>query len=282
MAHFNYIYHQLFNPLLRAMNNLGDSASIPEMENEVATILHLTDEQINEIHRDNRTRFSYRLAWARSYLKKYGLLDNSDRGIWVLTDKGKQIKQVNPKDVIRYWHEEKSTVKGNKEEPNLDTEEPEELVDNKWQDTLISIVQNISPQSFEKLCQRLLRELGFINVEVTGRCGDGGIDGKGILRLGGLVSFNVFFQAKRYSGTVQPSVVRDFRGAIQGRADKGLVITTGTFTKAAKDEAQRDGAITIDLIDGLQLAEKLKELRLGISVRSIEEVTINKDWYTGI
>jgi restriction system protein len=128
----------------------------------------------------------------------------------------------------------------------------------------------------------LLREVGFINVTVTGRSGDGGIDGKGVLRLGGLVSFNVFFQAKRYSGSVQPSVVRDFRGAIQGRADKGLVITTGTFTKAAKEEAQRDRAIAIDLIDGIQLAERLKEIKLGVSIRTVEEIQINKEWFESL
>ena len=147
---------------------------------------------------------------------------------------------------------------------------------------MIEELQNISPSSFERLCQRLLRELGFQNVEVTGQTNDGGIDGKGMLRLGGVLSFHVIFQAKRYKGSVIPSIVRDFRGAMVGRADKGLIITTGTFTREAKKEAQRDGAPPIDLIDGNDLAENLKSLGLGIEIELVERVIIKKDWFKSL
>jgi restriction system protein len=109
----------------------------------------------------------------------------------------------------------------------------------------------------------MLRESGFVHVEVTGRTGDGGIDGKGIARINGFMSFHVLFQCKRYKGSVTAGEIRDFRGAMVGRADKGLFISTGSFTPAAVKEATRDGAPPIDLVDGDELAEKLKELALG-------------------
>ena len=134
----------------------------------------------------------------------------------------------------------------------------------------------------KRLCQRLLRESGFIEVEVTRKSGDGGIDGKGIIRLAGLISFPVLFQCKRYSGSVSASTVRDFRGAMQGRADRGLILTTGRFTRSAYEEATRDGAPPIDLIDGALLIDRLKELNLGLNVRTIEDVEIDEKWFKSI
>ncbi len=132
--------------------------------------------------------------------------------------------------------------------------------------------------------QRLLRESGFIQVEVTGQSGDGGIDGKGIMRLGGMLSFHVIFQCKRYSGSVGAGHVRDFRGAMVGRADKGLLITTGNFTRDAEREATRDGAPAIDLIDGNLLAEKLKEMGLGVITKivQVEQIEINHEWFASL
>ena len=144
-----------------------------------------------------------------------------------------------------------------------------------WEDELIGIMKQMPPDAFERLSQRFLRELGFINVEVTGKSGDGGIDGVGVIKLGGILSFHVVFQCKRYSGSVSSSAIRDFRGAMIGRADKGLFITTGTFTRDAKQEAQRDGAPPIDLLDGNAFAEHLKNLRLGVNVELRENVLRN-------
>jgi len=160
------------------------------------------------------------------------------------------------------------------------TEKTEE-VDNseKWKEKLLNLLYNISPAAFERLAQRILRESGFSQVEVTGKVGDGGIDGKGIVRVSGLLSFHVIFQCKRYKGSISPSQIRDFRGAMQGRADKGLFITTGNFTREALKEATRDGAPPIDLIDGELLCEKLKELKLGIDTQLIEQVEIKNDWF---
>ena len=142
----------------------------------------------------------------------------------------------------------------------------------------------MSRAAFERLCQRFLRESGFIEVEVTGRSGDGGIDGHGVVKLGGLLSFHVYFQAKRYKDSVPASVIRDFRGAMSGRADKGLIITTGVFTAEAIKEAQRAGTTPIDLIDGAELSEKLRQLRLGVKVKEkvVEEVEVDAEWINQI
>jgi len=140
----------------------------------------------------------------------------------------------------------------------------------------------LSADAFERLTKRILRESGFVQVEVTGRSGDGGIDGKGIMRLGGLLSFHVVFQCKKYQSAVSSSDIRDFRGAMIGRADKGLFITTGTFTRDAVREATRDGAPPIDLVDGDQLADKLKDLGLGIKKEMVEMVTVDQNWFRNI
>lgn len=282
---FKYKYDDLLNSLLTALHNLGGSGSVEELEEQVATILNLTEEQVNEIHRGNTSKLTYRLAWARNYLKRFGLLENSSRGVWALTEEGLKTKSVDKEVVKRKVvaddrQERLSKNKKSKtEEHEEDENESEEIQKFTWQEEIIEELQNITPSGFERLCQRLLRELGFQNVEVTGQTNDGGIDGKGMLRIGGVLSFHVIFQAKRYKGSVSPSLVRDFRGAMIGRADKGLVITTGTFTREAKREAQRDGAPPIDLMDGNELAEKLKELKLGIDIELVEKVNIKRDWF---
>jgi restriction system protein len=129
---------------------------------------------------------------------------------------------------------------------------------------LLATLQSLPASGFEQFCRRLLRESGFQDVEVTGRSGDGGIDGIGILQVNPLVSFKVLFQCKRYQGSVTPSQVRDFRGAMQGRADKGIIITTGVFTQDARREAVRDGVPPIELVDGEKLVGMLEDLELGL------------------
>ncbi|MGV3589963.1 MAG: restriction endonuclease [Adhaeribacter sp.] len=280
---FRYKYDDLFNPTLEALHNLGGSGSVEEIEEQVSDILKLTDEQVNEIHRGNTSKLSYRLAWARNYLKRYGLLENSSRGVWALTEAGLKTRLVEKEIVKRkvVAEDRQQMLKGKNKtngiiEENVDDEELQKF---SWQEQLLEELQNINPNAFERLCQRLLRELCFQNVEVTGRSNDGGIDGKGMLRLGGVLSFHVIFQAKRYKGTVSPSIVRDFRGAMVGRADKGVIITTGNFSREAKREASRDGAPPIDLVDGNELSEKLKELKLGIEIELVEKVKIKSDWF---
>jgi len=263
-------YDKLFNPLLLAVRELGGSASIEELEEKTASIMQLSDKDLSQIHKGNRTKFSYNLAWARTYLKKFGVLDNSERGVWSLTNKGQQAETVDPAEVKR-------AIKGS-DETDAGADAPEEAAQLTWEDELLETVKSISPKAFERLAQRILRESGFVQVEVTGRSGDGGIDGKGVIRLN-LLSFHVHFQCKRYRDSVTPEKVRDFRGAMVGRSDKGLFITTGRFTAEAKREANRDGAPPLELIDGEELARMLKNLNLGVKTTMVESVTIDRQWF---
>lgn len=282
-------HDQLFNPTLRALRKLGGSASVPELLEQVIEDLQPPQEVIEQPHpgKTNETELAYRLAWARTYLKKYGLITNSTRGVWAFTPKGADVTEVDPRVVVRFVHEqsrreqqgrtESADAGGKQTEPETGGEETAS-----WRETLIATLLEMPPDAFERLCQRLLRESGFIQVEVTGRSGDGGIDGHGIVRLAGLISFPVIFQCKRYRNTISSGVVRDFRGAMVGRADKGLIITTGNFTRDAILEATRDGAPPIDLIDGEQLIDKLKDLRLGIATKQVEVVEVDTEWFAAI
>ena len=276
-------YDQLMNPTLQALNELGGSATTEEIYTKVTELVGLTNEQLEILHnaeRGGQTEVEYRLAWSRTYLKKYGILENSSRGVWALTARGRQLDKVDTVAVKRFVQGELKQRKTPIDTNEL-AESPTEVT---WRDELLATLRKLEPSAFERLIQRLLRESGFIQVEVIGQSGDGGIDGKGIMRLGGLLSFHVIFQCKRYIGAVTASQVRDFRGAMVGRADKGLLITTGNFTKDALKEATRDGAPAIDLIDGDQLINKLKELALGVQTKKveIEQIVVDHHWFSGI
>jgi restriction system protein len=204
------------------------------------------------------------------------LIENSARGVWALTAEGQKSNTVNKDKVRRFVQEEDR--KNREERKSQEGGEPGELG---WEAEVLAALKSMPPEAFERLCQRVLRESGFIQVEVTGKSGDGGIDGRGVVKLGAILSFHVHFQCKRYKDTVSASVIRDFRGAMVGRADKGIILTTGTFTREAKAEALRDGAPPLDLIDGEEFVQMLKAYRLGVTVteKTIEEVTVNQEWF---
>ena len=276
-------FDELMNPTLQALKRLGGSASIDELVPEIVKFLNLPQEVAEVPHGNSgRTELEYRAAWARTYLRNAGYLDNSERGVWALTPKGTQTESVDGRQIARefalQWQAARAESGAAGASRVTDDTEPPAT----WQDKLLSILQAMDPTAFERLCQRILRESGFIEVEVTKRSGDGGIDGHGTIRLGGLISFNVLFQSKRYKGNIGPDTVRDFRGAMVGRADKGLLISTGGFTLEARREATRDGAPPIDLIDGRLLAEKLKELKLGVRTSVVEHVEPVEDWFRSI
>ncbi|MCP5159583.1 MAG: restriction endonuclease [Gammaproteobacteria bacterium] len=282
-------FDELMNPLLSALRDLGGSGSIDEIYDKVISNERFPEDVVNIIHNPEKstlTEVAYRLAWARSYLKQFGHLENSKRGVWVLTQQAHDTPTVNPREVVGRVREEYQRNRKTEQLEDGMGEIPEakELAqESTWVEELHRILtKEISAEQFERLAQRLLRESGFVQVEVTGRTGDGGIDGKGIARLHGFMSFHVIFQCKKYQGSVGAGEIRDFRGAMVGRADKGLFITTGTFTPAAVKEATRDGAPPIDLVDGDQLAQKLKELSLGVRTELVESVAIDSDWFKAI
>lgn len=280
-------FNELIVPTVKALVQLGGSGNVEEINSKVYEIAKLTEDILQIPHGEEGTtsEVDYRLAWSRTYLKKFGLLENSSRGIWALSKADIDITKLDHIEIVRKVREQDkpSQLKTKATKDQIEQEIAEE-VDNteEWKEKLLNVLYNITPAAFERLAQRLLRESGFFQVEVTGKVGDGGIDGKGIVRVSGLLSFHVIFQCKRYKGSVTPSQIRDFRGAMQGRADKGLVITTGTFTREAIKEATRDGAPPIDLIDGELLCDKMKELKLGVDTKLAETVDIKDDWFNNL
>ena len=268
---------------VEALKGLGGSATIQELDEKVIEIEGVTEiEQALAMPRDeNRPRVNYYLAWARTFLKRGDALVNSSRGVWALTESGAAITELNHAQAIheQVMLEERERARAKRQAAKAVGTDLVELTDDDsdestdWKSSLLAVLGSMPPDTFERLSQRLLREAGFTKVEVRGKSGDGGIDGLGVLRVN-LVSFQIYFQCKRWKGSVGSKEIRDFRGALQGRADKGLFITTGNFTSQASEEATRDGAIAIDLIDGDRLCELLKENRLGVETEMIERVSV--------
>lgn len=284
---------QLMLATVQALKDIGGSGTIQELDEQVIEHEGVPeDEQSIMMPNGRYQKLNYYLAWARTYLKRGEAIENSARGVWALTDQGEQIKSRDQTIAIfeRVQEEERERAR-TKRLAKKRTEVSPENTNNQisddhdeddhfddWKETLLDSLRAMDPSAFERLSQRLLREAGFVKVEVRGKTGDGGIDGIGVLRVN-LVSFQIYFQCKRWKGSVGSKEVRDFRGALQGRADKGLFITTGTFTSQASEEATRDGAIAIDLIDGQRLCELLKQYELGAKTTMIEKVEIDQRWF---
>lgn len=283
-------YDELIIPTVQALLQLGGSGTIEEINTKVYEIAQIPDKILQIPHDEDgsRNEVEYRLAWSRTYLKKFGLLENSEKGVWALLKPDINVNAIDVELIKRTVREQAKSAKSEaiptkKVQAEIEYEVENEVETSEgWKEQLLSILYSITPAAFERLAQRILRESGFFQVEVTGKTGDGGIDGKGIMRMSGLLSFHVIFQCKRYRGSITPSQIRDFRGAMQGRADKGLFITTGTFTREALKEATRDGAPPIDLIDGELLCDKLKELKLGVEIKMTETVELRNDWFNNL
>ena len=294
-------YRDMLYVTLRVMLSLGGSASINELDPAVVTAAGWSEHQQQVLHGDGpKTEIEYRLAWARTYLKLMGLVTNSSRGVWVVTDLG---RATGEQDIDVLWRQatvarqakRRTQVLAGAEGPapspsddDADGADPNEdptadSVPVDWKDALLETLLALAPDAFERLAQRLLREAGFLRATVTGRSGDGGIDGLGVYQIS-LLSFPVFFQCKRYRDSVGAGAVRDFRGAMAGRGDKGLLITTGTFTSGARAEASRDGAPPIDLIDGAALCDLLKKYDLGVrtTIRQVEDVLVEPEFWASL
>lgn len=270
-----------FGPLLDALRALGGSATPDEATDKVAELSGLSEDQLNAALPSGGARLKNQVAWARFYLKRAGLLDSSKRGVWSLTEQGAKTqltyadaraifkKQVQA-DAARRKEKRKLAIPDDHESPDdLDTAGPKN-----YRDQLLEMIMSLPFEGFERLSQRLLREAGFQQVSVTGRSGDNGIDGEGILEINPFVTFKVLFQCKRYKGSVGAPIIRDFRGAMLGRADKGIILTTGTFTQDAKREARRDGAPPVELVDGDKLIEMFEKLELGLLPRTTFDIDL--------
>lgn len=279
-------YTDFMLPTLKALVALGGSAAVDEINDYLVVMMKIDDDQLDARYQSSGALIiPDRMSWARSYLRAAKLVDSGGKGVWLLTDTGRDAANLTAERVKRIVADASkaaNAAKNAKTKSNglgdvvISDEDGQAPSAPDWSDILLAKLQSIEPAAFERLCQRLLREHGFTRVEVTGKSGDGGIDGQGVLRVN-LVSFHVLFQCKRYKGSVGSGTIRDFRGAMQGRADKGLVITTGTFTPDARREATRDGAPAIDLIDGEALCDLLRDVNLGVVVRPVTTYEISID-----
>jgi restriction system protein len=274
---------QYINPVLAALKELGGSARPGEVYSKVADDLGLSDAARNETRKDGRPAFENETAWARQYLVESGYIDKSRRGVWTLTEKGRSASVLSIAEVNELVREAQRRIRDRSSAAVLQTEEPGCAIDetdlagedeegNSYRQRLLDLMASLPPSGFERLCQRLLREAGFEDVTVTGRSGDGGIDGIGVLKINPFVTFKVLFQCKRWKGVVGSSQVRDFRGAMIGRADKGLLLTTASFSTEAHREAVRDGVPPIELISGEQLIELFEQLELGLTPRTTYDI----------
>lgn len=263
-----------FWPVIEVLKQLGGSARPSEVREELVRTLSISEDVQEDTLPSGFPRFDNQVAWARFYLAKAGIIDSSARGVWSLTDKGRTVDHLTHEEALELFRSVHKQFHTDRERERVAVVEEAEMVPpedvelsgvENYRQKLLDLLQALPPSGFERFCQRLLRESGFQEVTVTGRSGDGGIDGLGILQVSPLVSFKVLFQCKRYVGSVTPSQVRDFRGAMQGRADKGIIVTTGSFTSDSKREAVRDGVPPIELVDGEKLVTMIEQLELGLN-----------------
>lgn len=274
-----------FPHVIAALKELGNSGTPPEVRELIAKRLQLSEAKLNEPMPSGASRFENHVAWAKFYLAKAGYIDASKRGVWSLTEKGSHVS-ITEKEALKIFKAVQQQFKGKAAAVEEDLAQTMEetiapsdtgagfTTSADYRMELLNTIRNLSPSGFERLCQRLLRESGFQQVDVTGRSGDGGIDGKGLLQINPLLSMQVVFQSKRYQANtpVTVSQIRDLRGAMAGRTDKGIFITTSTFTADARKEALREGVPPIELVDAQKLVIMFEELELGLVPKTVYDI----------
>lgn len=276
-------YAELIEATFLAIKQLGGSGHNDEINKKVYEILDVPDSILEIIHtgRDSFSEIDYRLAWARTLLKNYGAIINSARCVWVISPEFANVEGVCGAEIEKCKNASGRNAKIDKSKTNNTDQDsvidiPAEI--KPWRQRVYEILVGMNPFAFERLTQRILRESGFTDVEVTKRTGDGGIDGYGKLKINGVISFNIAFQCKRYQGTVGAPEIRDFRGSLTRNVEKGLFVTTGTYSNAAKEEAANIGKQQIDLIDGEGLIDMLAEYSIGL--KEVKDYEIDEEYFS--
>ncbi|MEO6740111.1 MAG: restriction endonuclease [Chthoniobacteraceae bacterium] len=269
-------------PILDCLRALRDSANSSEVFEWLGNKFRVPEEERARVNKYGVRHFDNKVAWAKQYLTWEGLVDSSKRGIWALTETGKAKNLTHEESlaIYRKWaafhRERKAKEKGDeteKKEPEIEeAEETAPSIQESAGEDLLDVLLSLTPSGFERICMRMMRESGFEKVEVTGKSHDQGIDGIGILLVNRFVTIKVVFQCKRYKGSVGRPQIAEFRNSVMGRAEKGLLITTGTFTSEAIREATRDGVIPIELVDGAKLVKIFEDLELGVKPKTVYEV----------
>lgn len=272
-------YGKLVSVTYLALKDLGGSGKNDEINEKAAELLGLNDEvlEIPHLNSTSLSEVNYRLAWARTVLKKFGAISNSARSVWTINPEYSNINEVDGEAI--YKEHSKASAK---KEKSIDEDNSDDVPDEvrPWRKKLYEVLVKMNPYAFERLTQRVLRECGFTQVEVTKKSGDGGIDGTGKLRINGIFSFNIAFQCKRYQGVVSSADIRDFRGSLTTNIEKGVFITTGSFSKAAIEEACSPGKQQIDLMDGEEFISKLAEF--GIGVKEVKDYEVDEAYFENI
>lgn len=272
-------YGKLVSVTYLALKDLGGSGKNDEINEKAAELLGLSDEvlEIPHLNSTSLSEVNYRLAWARTVLKKFGAISNSARSVWTINPEYSNINEVDGEAIYKEHSKASSKKEKSIDEDNSD-DVPDEV--RPWRKKLYEVLVKMNPYAFERLTQRVLRECGFTQVEVTKKSGDGGIDGTGKLRINGIFSFNIAFQCKRYQGVVSSADIRDFRGSLTTNIEKGVFITTGSFSKAAIEEACSPGKQQIDLMDGEEFISKLAEF--GIGVKEVKDYEVDEAYFENI
>ena len=285
---------RFMNPLLDAMREKGGQARPREIYDAVAQNLNLSEEERTVTNKNGYPRFENQIAWARSYLVKTGYLDSPSRGVWRLTDKGKEARLDGP-DIDLIWRRvmemnalakakagtEIETVTETVPEPEASMKDEEDEViapspqTSPYSDhrpSLITLIGSMTPAGFEDFCSELLARVGVEDVQTTRHSKDGGIDGTGRLRINEFVSQPIAFQAKKFDGSgrkVSSEEIQRFRGAIGGHIAKGIFFTTTTFSEDAKREAKALGKIELELVDLDRILEICETYEIGLTEQKI-------------
>lgn len=269
-----------FQPLIETLKENGGAGKTSEIVDAVINKMDIPEEELEVTLTSGAFKVRNSIQFARLYLVKADFMDSTQRGLWKLTEKGFHSNLDDDKvyQIFKEVQEGLTKNTGKKDRSTMDQKqikadfENEEVEDESHNTTLLNLLKKLSPGGFEKICKRLLIEIGLENVQITGRPNDQGIDGTGIIKINEIINFTVIFQCKRYKETVSPNYIRDFRGTMQGRADKAIFITTGRFTQESKNEANRDGVPPIELIDGEKLVSLFEKYQLGLKPKQVYDI----------
>lgn len=274
----------LFSPVIDTLRDLGDSGKPKEVSELIAKRLKISDEELSRTNKRGQSRFENQVHWARFYLAKAGLIDMSRRGVWTLTKAGREARMDHQQALSIFNEVHQKFPRGTPEPEPEGTNEyaeapPDEQTrtDRDFRTEMVDMLQSLSADGFERLCMLVLREVGFEEVTVTGRSGDGGIDGIGTLRVNPLASDRVVFQCKKHTRQISPNYVREFRGSMDGRATRGIFLATSTFSAEARREAERLGVAPIEMVDLDRLIGLMKDVGLGVVAR--QEFSVDHEFF---
>lgn len=294
-------FQSLMLPLLILCAD-GQEHSKRDIVPALATEFGLTQADLEELLPTGRQgKFDNRVGWAKSYLKQAGLLETTGRGLFRITDRGRQVLKEAPQRVdVKYLERfpEYQAFKARTRERAQVVESaaenagttPEEMLESGYQqlrstlaNDILQLVQSLSPAFFERLVMQLLLGMGYGGTredagQVVGKSGDGGIDG--IINEDRLGLDVIYIQAKRWEGDVGRPEIQKFVGALAGnKASKGVFITTSGFTKEARAYAGQVNSKVV-LIDGTMLAELMIDYNIGVSTRETYEIKrVDSDYF---